>query len=109
MTLQKNDDGTYSVKMGPLVGSLVVGLFIYLLGQSVIALRWGSSLDTRVAAIETFITERKGRDGIDLISEREIQIRLARLEERLVAIYNLLQRSEVGRPLKSPTVLTTPE
>lgn len=94
MVLQKNNDGTFSLKVGGWVGSLIVGFALYLLAQSVIALRWGANLDTRVAAIETVIVDMKVKNGVDVVQEREVQIRLARVEERVTAIYELLRRFE---------------
>ena len=94
MVLKKNSDGTFSFQLGPWVSGLFVALFMFLLGQSVIALRWGSQLDQRVAAIETVIQEAKTERSSSHVSDRELQVRLARLEERLSLVYETLRRFE---------------
>jgi len=94
MVLRKNSDGTFSIQLGPWVSGLIAALVVFMLGQSIIALLWGAQLDTRVAAIEIVIQEaRADRSGNHTV-ERDLQVRLARLEERLSLVYETLRRFE---------------
>ncbi len=94
MVLKKNDDGTLSIHVGPWMSTLVVALIMFMLAQSVIALRWGSQLDQRVAAIEETVRESRASRTSDSINDRELQVRFARLEERLSLVYDTLRRFE---------------
>jgi hypothetical protein len=94
MVLKSNNDGTVSIQIGPWMSTLVVALTMFMLAQSIIALRWGSQLDSRVASIEASITESRGIHLTNNASERDLQVRLARVEERLSLVYDTLRRFE---------------
>jgi hypothetical protein len=94
MVLRRNNDGTFSIQVGPWMSTLAVGMIMFMIGQSVIALRWGSQLDQRVAAIEKIIHDHKIDSATIEKNERELQIRFARLEERLSLVYETLRRFE---------------
>lgn len=96
MTISRNEDGTYSLHLGPWVSGLFVALFMFLLAQSIIALRWGASLDSRVGHIETVMAEMKTGNKADGVENKDIQIRLVRVEERVTAIYDILRRATAG-------------
>lgn len=94
MVLQKNDNETFSLQLGPWISGLVIALIMFMLAQSIIALRWGAQLDQRVEAIETVIQDSKVTHSNSNNTSNDLQIRLARLEERLSLIYDSVRRFE---------------